>query len=211
MELGAGMGPWTVTSAVAARRRGIQDLFLCAIEGDAARYGTMVQHLKDNGLDNVPQDLLQMAVGIEDGEAFWPALDDPKNQAGARPLRDGDEQDASYLGGAFDLSRMIRVPVVAFRKLLTKRPLWDLVHIDVQGTEVELCAAEIELLNERVRYIVVGTHSRKIDGELIELFHGAGWMLENDRPATIRYDNNAASVLHMTVMDGTQIWRNPRL
>jgi len=208
MELGAGIGPWIVTAGVAARRRGIEDIYLCAVEGDPERHAMMLQHIADNDL--VGQDIRQAAVGVEDGEAYWPRISDPANHSGARPLREGDANDAAYLGVHYDLDDMIRVPFIALHRLLDKRPLWDLIHIDVQGTEAELCAANIEALNERARYLVIGTHSRKIDGELIEIFHAAGWVLENERPATIRYDKDVV-LSHLVVADGTQIWRNPRL
>jgi hypothetical protein len=85
-----------------------------------------------------------------------------------------------------------------------------LIHIDVQGTEAELCGAAIEELSARARYLVIGTHSRKLDGELIEIFHAAGWMLENEKPAILRYATSVP-IEHMTIVDGTQVWRNPRL
>lgn len=210
MELGAGMGPWTVTAGVAARRRGIKDIYLCAVEGDPNRHNMMLQHIRDNGLGAFPQDILQAAVGVNQGVAYWPRLDNPTNQSGARPLTEGSAEDEEYLEFAYDTDDMIRIELVAFEVLLRKRPLWDLLHIDVQGTEVQLCAAAIDELSTRVRYIVIGTHSRKIDGELIELFHTAGWRLENEKPAIINYDVDVP-IHHMTHMDGTQIWRNPRL
>ena len=38
---------------------------------------------------------------------------------------------------------MLDVEVVSFGRLLGLQPLWDLVHIDIQGTEAELCTLMI--------------------------------------------------------------------
>jgi hypothetical protein len=53
-------------------------------------------------------------------------------------------------------------------------------------------------------------HSRKIDGDLIDLFFRHGWSLENEKPTRFDYNRHASSLEAMTVMGGTQVWRNPR-
>jgi FkbM family methyltransferase len=216
MELGAGMGPWLVASATAARLRGIQDIHLTGVEGDPGRFELMVQHLRDNGIDPGQHTLLQAAVGVTDGVARWPRLREPRNAAAARPLREHgvsgtrpNEDDTRYLKG-MARGGMIEVTVVSFESLLCKLPLWDLVHIDVQGSEHELCQACIQLLTDRVRYMVVGTHSRKIDGDLVDTMWRAGWMLENEKPTRFVFNRNASSLERMDTHDGTQVWRNPR-
>jgi hypothetical protein len=67
--------------------------------------------------------------------------------------------------------------------LIMKESRWDLIHIDVQGDEVDICRSCIDELSARVRWIVVGTHSRKIDGDLLDLMWRAGWMLEHEKPS----------------------------
>ena len=62
-----------------------------------------------------------------------------------------------------------------------------------------------------MRYLVVGTHSRKLDGDLVELFHRAGWQLEHEKPTQFSYTRKMEQLENMTVGDGTQVWRNPRV
>jgi hypothetical protein len=95
--------------------------------------------------------------------------------------------------------------------LVKREPHWDLIHIDVQGAEVEICRSCIDELSARVRWIIAATHSRKLDGDLLELMYGAGWVLEHEKPAKFSFLPNAASLEAMTLIDGTQVWRNPRL
>ena len=101
--------------------------------------------------------------------------------------------------------------MLSFRHLLRGEPVWDLVHIDVQGQEFALCRAAIRELDRRAARVCVGTHSRKLDGDLYELFWRAGWLLENEAPTRMRFSPGAHSLEALNAGDGTQIWRNPRL
>ena len=216
MEVGAGMAPWLVASATAARLRGIRDIHLIGVEGDPGRFELMVQHLRDNGIDPDQHTLLQAAVGLKDGVAKWPRLPDPRNAAGARPLREhsasglqANEGDARYLKG-MTRTDMIEVTVVSFESLLSKLPFWDLVHIDVQGSEHELCQACVQLLTDKVRYMVVATHSRKLDGDMVDTMWRAGWILENEKPTRFGFNKDVSGLERMGTHDGTQVWRNPK-
>jgi len=213
MELGAGWGPWLVAGARAAQLRGIQDLRLLGVEADPGRFALMGQHFVDNGLDPEAHSLICAAVGVEKGHARWPRIADPANAGGARPVREAngklDRGDEAYMQGAME--DCIDVDIVPLRDLLSHEPVWDLVHIDVQGWEAKLCAGCVEPLNTRVRWLVVGTHSRLIDGEVVAILHGAGWVLENEKPTRFHFDAAQSSLELMTEVDGVQVWRNPRL
>ena len=213
MELGAGWGPWLVAGAQAARLRGLLDVRLLGVEADPGRYALMRQHFLDNGLDPEAHSLICAAVGVEEGRARWPRIADPANAGGARPVREADgaldQGDEAYMQGAME--DFIDVDIVPFADLLSREPVWDLVHIDVQGWEAKLCAGCVEPLNARARWLVIGTHSRLIDGEVIEVLHGAGWVLENEKPTRFQFDAAKSSLELMTEVDGVQVWRNPRL
>jgi FkbM family methyltransferase len=213
MELGAGLGPWLVAGAVAARLRGIDDLRLLGVEADPGRFALMRQHFLDNDLDPEQHRLICAAVGVEKGHARWPRITDPANAAGARPVREVggglDECDVAYMQEAIE--DFIDVDILPFEDLLLLEHVWDLVHIDVQGWEAKLCAGCVEMLNSRVRWMIIGTHSRAIDGQVIEVLHSAGWFLEQEKPTRFRFDPDQASLELMTEVDGVQVWRNPRL
>jgi hypothetical protein len=216
MELGAGFGPWLAAGTVAARLRGILDIRLLGVEADQGRFRLLEQNLRDNGIDPDQHTLICGAVGVASGKAKWPRLGNPRNDCGGRPVRiledDGlvlDNRDVRYLENIGD--GLVDIEIVAFEYLLTNQPLWDLVHMDVQGTEVELCTSCLTALSERVRYLVVGTHSRKIEGDLLLLLYQAGWILEHENPSRFVYNADQLSLERMTTHDGTQIWRNPDL
>jgi hypothetical protein len=66
-------------------------------------------------------------------------------------------------------------------------------------------------LNERVRWVVIGVHSRILDADLLRLFHGAGWILEHEKPTRFRFNPSKATFEAMVIADGTQVWRNRRI
>lgn len=213
LELGAGWGPWLVAGAAAARRRGIDVIRLCGVEADPQHFDFMVQHFIDNGLNPAAHRLLKAAVGLERGIARWPKIADAANDWGSRPARmqEGvpDLHDASYLGALID--DFIEVDIVPATEILEQETRWDLVHIDVQGWERLICENAIEQLNHRVARLIVGTHSRKLDGDLIELFHREGWILEHEKPSRFTFVPGVRVLEGMNQVDGTQVWRNPRV
>jgi FkbM family methyltransferase len=210
MELGAGLGPWLVAGGNAARLRGITDIRLCAVEADPQHFRLMKQHLIDNGFAPDAHRLVQAAVGAKAGTALWPALEDSRDDWGSRPIpiNAPGELATDYLGRALST---VPVEIVSMADLIDAEPRWNMVHIDVQGHEVEICSSCIEKLNDRVQWLIVGTHSRKLDGDMLELLYSAGWVLENEKPAKFNFSRAASSLEAMTAYDGIQVWRNPRL
>lgn len=212
-ELGAGFGPWIGAGASAARLHGCRDFHLTGVEADPGRFALMQQHMADNGVRPEQQRLYCAAVGVEAGRARWPRIADPANASGGRPIREGvggiDRDDAAYMPHAVE--DHIDVEIVPLATILAEHPIWDLLHIDVQGWEARLCAGAIDELNARVRRMVIGTHSRVIDGQLIDILSTAGWVLENEKPARFTFDPAKSSIELMTEIDGTQVWQNPRL
>lgn len=213
LELGAGWGPWLVSGAAAARHRGITDIRLVGVEADPGHFEFMAQHLRDNGLDPAACTLLKAAVGTGPGKARWPKVADAANDWGSRPARvaggEVDARDANYLGGLLD--QYLDVEIIDVADVLARQPVWDCVHIDVQGWELDICTRGGPLLHERARYVILGTHSRKLDGDLFHLFHARGWLLEHEKPTRMAFRPGCLVLEGMNIADGTQVWRNPRL
>jgi FkbM family methyltransferase len=209
MELGAGFGPWLAASCAAARARGIEDLHLCGVEGEPGRFALLQQNMEDNQLSGADIALHSGAIGVERGWARWPRVARP-TEGGGRPLRQDNDEDRKYYSKFPPVKEFIDVEIIPLGNLLNDRELWDLVHIDIQGTEAELSEGCIGELSERARYVVVGTHARWIEGELMKIFLNAGWILENEKPAKLRTEAYT-ELNYDCYIDGTQVWRNPRL
>lgn len=209
MEWGAGWAPWLVAGAKAAQHLGISDIKLYGVEADRSHFSAMQQHFLDNGFTPADHVLLQAAVGAKHGSAKWPDEPDPRNQWGARPVRTGFAQDIDYLCERVD--RFVTVEILQAKQLLLREATWDMVHIDIQGWEGEVCRSCISTMSGRVKWVVIGVHSRIQDAELFQIFHGAGWMLEHEKPTKFRYRPSQENFEAMVTADGTQVWRNPRL
>jgi FkbM family methyltransferase len=209
MEWGAGWAPWLVAGATAAGHLGVTDSRLYGIEADPVHFSAMHQHFVDNDLPPERHVLLQAAVGAVDGKARWPRHSNAQNRWGDRPVREGYSEDDDYLDGL--AVGFMDVNIIAASDLLHREPLWDMIHIDIQGWEGEVCRSCIKLLNERAKWVIVGVHSRLLDAELLKLFHGAGWLLEHEKPTRFRYAPRKSTFESMVIADGTQVWRNPRL
>jgi FkbM family methyltransferase len=213
LELGAGWGPWLVSGALAARRAGISNIRLVGVEADPQHYEFMQQHLIDNNINPKAHRLLKAAIGAAPGRARWPKVVDAANDWGSRPARvEGnsiDVRDANYLPSLVD--NYIEVEILDVADIISSEPLWDLVHIDVQGWETRICERAASLMKERVRFVIVGTHSRKHDGEIYDLFHRQGWLLENEKPTQMQFVRGSTELELMNQADGTQVWRNPHL
>ena len=206
MELGAGFGPWSVAGGAAAKLRGIRNIRLCAVEADSQHFQFLHQHFADNGFDPAQHKLLEAAVGTQAGVAHWPTTESsPAETWGSRPIWHSQE----HASGESPSTKAIKI--IPVTDLILSEPCWDLVHIDVQGDEVDICRSCIDELSTRVRRIVVGTHSRKIDGDLLDLMWRAGWLLEHEKPTKFDFSPGAVALETMTRIDGTQVWRNPRL
>ena len=51
--------------------------------------------------------------------------------------------------------------------------------------------------------------SRKLDGDLYDLFHRGGWILENEKPTQMKYNRATAELEDMNRADGTQESSSP--
>ncbi len=206
MELGAGFGPWIIAGATAARSKGIRSIRLYGVEADPEHFQFLRQHFDDNGFDSRDHHLYEAAVGVRSGKARWPVVRDvpASEQWGDRPI----DSEGDYKGR--DFAETKEVDVIAMLDLVCMEPYWTLIHIDVQGAEVDICRSCIELLNQRTQWIVAATHSRKLDGDFLEMMSAAGWILEHEKPCKFKFHPDAATLESLTTLDGTQVWRNPR-
>ncbi len=198
VELGAGWAPWLVSGAKAAKRVGLHDLLLIGVEGSVGHIAFMRQHMLDNGIDPARHRVVHGVVGTNDGLARFPRLAQPKDNYGA-------EADYSCVS---DGAEMEEVPSISLPTLLADVPRVDILHCDIQGMEGEVFRAAQTTLDERVARVVVGTHSRSLEGELQAQFSARGWLLEAD--AACQYIQVPGGELVLS-LDGTQVWRNPRL
>ena len=219
VELGAGWGPWTTFFGLSAKALGFKRIQLTAFEADAKRFAQLREHLAQNELvaadaaaegddGSLSWRLLNAAAWWKNETLLWPDHDNPLD-AGMRaePLSH-ESQQGDYRGHQ---SGFRQIPAFDIVERLSDQAPIDILHIDIQGSEAELVPQVMEFLNTQVRSMFIGTHSRKIEGDLMELLYQQGWQLLREKPCRFDQDSNAPTLAGRTVADGGQYWKNPRL
>jgi FkbM family methyltransferase len=197
-ELGAGWGPWLVSSVLAGRAHGLTRFRLVGVEGSRHHYEYMLTHFRDNGLDPAAHTLLYGVVGPRDGQAEFPVLDDPQGNWGAAAVHTPGTAPSH-------VTRTERLRAYSIDTLLTPFARVDLIHIDIQGHEAEVVSAARHVLARKVRRLVIGTHSRAIEQQLFDELGAAGWRLEAEEPTVVRQLGGGPDLF----IDGCQVWQNP--
>lgn len=189
-----------VNTAVAAKRRGLRVRAL-GLEGDPGHVEFAREHCTKNGLASEEFAVEQVLAGATPGVARYPIIADSSRSYGQEPeLKVAGAPSVKERGGEF-----IAVPVVTIEGAADGCGTVDLLHIDIQGGEVDLISGSLEYIRRMVSYMVIGTHARHIDGDLMRMLSEDGWVLEFEKPTTITIDSKGNV---MNIMDGTQGWRN---
>lgn len=202
MELGCGWACWLGITGSAARRLGLP-VSLIGVEGDANHLANARAML---ALNDFPEDSYRLVHGIAAparGQAIFPGPKAGEAGWGGEAIFDADEQT---------LKQAEQDPTV---QVLDCYPLGDLsggeavdlLHIDIQGAEADFVSGNMADMQAHVRRVLIGTHSRAIEGRLMTLFEQAGWRMEMDRPAIAPLHGGRPQI-HI---DGVQMWANPDL
>ncbi|MEI6104282.1 MAG: DUF4214 domain-containing protein [Methanothrix sp.] len=211
VEIGAGWGPWISLAGVLARAQKFSNINLVGVEGLPARFELMKRQLAFNGLrpnsqgtdtllGNIHCKLFEGAAGVKSGHLFFP--DVSVMDMGSAASTEDNQTDYRGLD-----NKNIKVKSYALSEIMEDLKKIDYLHIDIQGSEYDLIAANLTLLNERVAGLMIATHSRVIEGKLIELLYGAGWLLHREKPCRVDWGLKIPSLTGMTVVDGCQYWR----
>lgn len=203
IELGCGWGCWMNNTGVAARTAG-KAVHLIGIEGDEGHIDFANEALATNGFTPNQFTLHRGIAAAHSGMALFPRAENSGEVWGSEPVFGvtHEQTAAAVAAGSHDA-----LPMVSLSEAIGDRDRIDLLHIDIQGGEANLIRDCLDLLGEKVAYILIGTHSREIEGRLFEYLLGAGWLLEMERPALLRMQSGVPIV----TVDGVQGWRNPRL
>lgn len=218
VELGAGWGPWISRAYALARRMGIAERRIFGVEAEPAHFAYMRRHMADNAIPDSDTVLVQGLIAQSEGVALFPLTDTPEQSWGLRQMgREGaTREEVLERAGAVPipaepgLFRLPRSPhkyavqeSVTLQRLIGETEMIDFMHVDIQGSEGTVLPAAMDLLNERVRLLAVGTHSHEIEAKLRDCFGANGWVCHHDTEMHRRANGSLA--------DGHQVWRNPRL
>jgi hypothetical protein len=174
------------------------------VEGDEAHIGFAIEACKVNGLSGEQVRLIHGIAAATDGIALFPRQNIGGHNYGLEPLFGASEEDQER---AVKSRKYDRLEMVSLGRVIGKDKKLDLLHVDIQGGEADLLGSCIEVLCQQVAYVVVGTHSREIEGKIFGVMRSAGWRIEIERPAILTLNSAGPSVM----VDGVQGWRNMQL
>jgi hypothetical protein len=203
VELGCGWGCWMNNTGAAARRAGLA-VQLIGVEGDMGHIGFAREACETNGFRPSQVTLHHGIAAAAAGTALFPHQDSAGSSWGLEPIFNAtaEQREMAVRSGRYDV-----LPMLSLEQVVAQHARIDLLHIDIQGSEADLVAACLSLLDQKVAYLLIGTHSRAIEGRLFDILLGAGWHLEIERPCLLHLTERAP----LTHVDGVQGWRNPAL
>jgi len=222
IEIGAGWAPWAVAGVVVARHLG-KTAFGIAVEADTARARWAMQHAADNDIDAVLIEgtsaeirqqvniyagikemlVIRAACWVQEETLRFPVLDENDMGGAVTPER---QPATDYRGAPIP---HVDVPTVTLSTLLGSEPT-DLLHVDLQGRELDVLLPSLEAVERHVRLLAVGTHDRLIEGQLQNQLLQREWGLLIDSPSTCVFDGVRPSLAGFTVQDGNQLYANAR-
>jgi FkbM family methyltransferase len=201
-EIGAGWGRWIASAAALCRQRAL-DFSLIAVEPEQSHFEWMKMVLRDNDINPEEHELFLAAAGADSGELLLAGRDEPGSDYGHRAV---DPQDLATWSEIPDFV-FRRVEAISLAQVFAKHERIDLVDMDVQGTEDEIVAGGIDVLNRKVRMIHVGTHSKEAEARLADVLWRHGWLNAFSYPNGRRVETSFGRV---AFGDGAQTWVNPR-
>ena len=220
IELGAGYGRWCARAAAAIRRKGNCRYQLVAVEAEPVHFRWMREHFRDNDINPGDHELIWAAVDAQPGFVpFWVGAADhwygqaiavdhplPMPDAGTRRRLKARSVLGRPPGTTSDERTVVWIPCVTLTDVLAPHRRVDLIDLDLQGAEYDVLASAIDLVNERVRRLHIGTHSPQIEQQLRELLSSHGWQKINDYPGQTTAQTPYGPI---QFGDGVQTWVNP--
>lgn len=219
MEWGAGFGRWTAIAIKAAKSFNKNRLEICAVEAHPLHMAYLIETISKLELDVSHVKVLQIALGKEVGRDIF-LIEQPEDQKAVawwgqalnNSMMDGYVATADkFFGSTVHVNksgwRGIEVDVGIGSEILKDYAFIDIVDLDIQGVENDVITECIEHLNNKVRRLHIGTHSREIEIELRKLLHSNGWILLRDLKSN---GNTLTSYGNVHCVDGVQSWFNSR-
>jgi FkbM family methyltransferase len=208
VALGAGWGRWLVSAALAAKQRDTMSCRLIGVEAEPTHFRWMLQHFRDNNLDPKDHELIEAAAAEKSGKA-WFYFGKPSSWYGQSIIRDrslDSRKGVAEIQYNSEKAKIVRTMDIA--EIVANYDRIDYIHMDIQGAELDVLASDPVVLDNKVKRVLVGTHSSQIEVGLRALFRDLGWCCQYDVPL-----NGSVSANNTTFSlgDGAQVWINPKL
>ncbi len=201
VELGGGWGARAVTAhAMVQQIMPEAREFYIIVEAMREHCDWIRKHMQDNGIDSERHSIMHAAIWVDNQPKLFPdcagilgqsiSYDAPTCVADLTP----EEAKESLLnivktgelgivdpfqsrGGKQQTRKWSFVSSVTLRDILLPVERLDYIDVDIQGAEEKVIRDGIDLLEERVKRLHIGTHGEDIHAKLTELFDSRGWQV----------------------------------
>lgn len=203
IELGCGWGCWMNNMGVAAKRTG-RNVHVIGIEGDEGHMQFAREALARNQFTTDEYTLMRGVAAATSGTALFPRQEHAGHSWGLEPVfgATDDQQAQAASTRSHDI-----LPMISLADAIGQRERIDLLHVDIQGGEADLVENCLSIIQEKVAYMVIGTHSKHLEARLFDIMGATDWRIEMERPAFYQ----VSSTKPQLIVDGVQGWRNPTL
>ena len=203
-ELGAGYGRWTARAARLLRvHRPDLRPSLIAVEAEPTHFQFLKEHLAANQIDRSTYTLVSAPVTGKAGETVHFTVGHPSESYGQTVL---PAKDAAF--GNWPEATVVELRSTSTSELLRNRTSVDLIHMDIQGTEMQCVECSIEALSRKVRRLLIATHNDDIHERILHVMRGARWHLEAGYSPLRRHHTEFGEI---AFNDGIEYWTNRRL
>ncbi len=222
IELGAGYGRWAVRATAALRQLRNLPFHVVAVEGEPRHYRWLQQHMSDNGIRPPASTLVRGVVSNHrDDVLFYVGSpsgksDEPASWYGQCVIQgyetEEEPQSGNYEGQ--DVVKLksgwkaVKTHSYLLQDILPETDRIDLIDMDIQAEELKVISAVIDVLDQRVARLHIGTHSHEIEAGLRDLLSRHGWERKADYPCA---QTNQTPWGPVQFVDGVQSWINPDL
>jgi hypothetical protein len=211
-ELGAGWGPWMSIAGTAAKKKGIGVIDLIGVEGAHNKMAFIKSHLTENGLRPPTDEPETYHNGIHIN--LYDGVVNTTGEDLEFPEIPQHVYDASLVKGTNlrTAAKMVKVKGYSFADISGGYDCIDFVHMDLQGYEDEFIRNSVEIFKKKVKYLFIGTHSRMIESNLLNILYGNGFKLIREQPCHVEWpESEPQSFINITTKDGGQFWVNKNL
>ncbi len=201
-ELGAGWGPWLIRGYFACKQKNIptENIELLGVEADPIHYKWMIQHFHRNGLEPTYFPLIEGAVSTQQGVLKFPVTNEPSVDYGSS-LQNVNSSESGYT----------QVRAITLEEVLNNfSDAIDLIHMDIQGEEYSVLESSMNLVNSKVKSIMVGTHQSKEKHDWLVAFFKEQdcWEAKMLYPRASKVETEYGVI---QFGDGFQYWTNKNL
>ena len=208
VELGCGWGCWMINSTFLAKLYGKKSITVKGVDGDKfmLKLGeeTFNHNLSKLKNFNVNYQYVNGLIGNGVGKmSFGEQGEDITYGLKPVEIRDLNSQTMND-----------ELPWITLKEI-SNGAMIDLMHIDIQGHEFDFLEANYSELNKLVKRLIIGTHSRVIEGQILKMLSNSGWTLLAERPCIFSVNSKYNEAINghwvdQTTIDGLQYWVNDK-